>query len=68
MRKIINFRCERCKDEFDFKVGKVKFLMPDVKPLFQNQVTCPACGKLREGQYTLTETGQTNLTEIFMRS
>lgn len=68
MRKIINFRCEHCKDEFDFNVGDVEFLMPDVKPVFQNRVTCPSCGELKEGQYTLTEIGQTDLTKIFMNT
>lgn len=70
MRKIINFRCERCKEEFDCKVGNVEFDIiddgKDVKPVFQNPITCPNCGVLKKGQYTLTEIGQTDLTAIFM--
>lgn len=62
----INFKCKKCKKEFDCEVGKISFGM---RLGFEKEVICPNCGKLKtekQGcELELTEWGQTQVAELY---
>lgn len=64
---VINFRCKRCWDYFDFDVGSISFELVDERPQFENQIKCECCGILTLDEVELTELGQSQLSEIFFR-
>lgn len=63
----INFKCKKCKRVFDFDVGKISFELVDERPQFENQIKCSHCGALTLDEVELTEIGQTELTEIYLK-
>ena len=63
----INFKCKKCRKVFDFDVGKVSFQLVDDRPQFENEINCPHCGPLTLDEVELTEIGQTELTEIYLK-
>lgn len=63
---IINFKCKKCKSEFDCEVGKITF--PDnidEKLIFEKNVICPKCNIITIDETELTELGQTQVSEIY---
>lgn len=64
---LINFKCKKCRQIFDYDVGKITFsLKVDSRPKFKNNVKCPNCGVLTLDDLELTELGQTQLTDFFL--
>lgn len=63
----INFKCKKCRKVFDFDVGKISFKLVDDRPQFENEINCPHCGPLTLDEVELTEIGQTELTEIYLK-
>lgn len=62
----INFKCTTCKDVFDFNVGKISINAMNYRPDFENKIICPNCGVRTIDQVTLTEMGQSQMTEVTM--
>jgi DNA-directed RNA polymerase subunit RPC12/RpoP len=62
----LNVKCSGCKKTFTFDVGEISFPPSKDEPDFEKEVSCPNCGQLKRGEYTLTEVGQSQLTEIFL--
>ncbi|MDI6738581.1 MAG: hypothetical protein QME12_08805 [Nanoarchaeota archaeon] len=62
----INFKCKKCRKEFDCEVGKITFGM---RLSFEKDVICPHCGKLKTEEQSceleLTEWGQTQVAELY---
>ncbi len=63
---VINFRCRKCNSIFDSNVGKITFPRNGQRPIFEKDIICPKCGVISIDKILLTETGQTQLTEIHM--
>lgn len=72
----INFYCKKCKIDFDINVGLIDFGDDedmDAIVKFSNTIECPKCHAKYTGEnddftkyFELTETGQGQLTEIYM--
>ena len=62
-RIIINFKCTKCKKEFDCDVGTVSVDIKTYRPKFTNKIICPRCGERTIDGVLLTEQGQGQLTE-----
>jgi hypothetical protein len=60
---IINFKCTKCKKEFDCDVGTVSIDIKTYRPKFTKKVICPRCGERTIDAVLLTELGQSQLTE-----
>lgn len=58
----INFKCTSCKKIFDSEVGNVSIDEKAMRPVFENDINCPSCGKRSMDEVLLTELGQTQLT------
>lgn len=56
---IVNFKCGKCKANYNFEVGK-----PDIdkkyKLVFEKNPICPKCGAV--GKELLSELGQSQMT------
>jgi len=63
---IINIRCRKCSSIFDSNVGKITFPKDGQRPIFENDIVCPKCGVISIDKIFLTETGQTQLTQLHM--
>ncbi|MCH7728555.1 MAG: hypothetical protein IH991_19045 [Planctomycetes bacterium] len=61
---VINFKCKKCRREFDGDVGKVTFPPEAMRPVFEKEITCPRCGTLTMNDVELTEFGQTQMTQL----
>ncbi len=61
---ILNFKCKNCGTTFDFNVGKITF---GNKLSFENSVLCIKCGLVEIDDLELTELGQTQVAELFLR-
>ncbi|HJH28284.1 MAG TPA: hypothetical protein C5S51_01095 [Methanosarcinaceae archaeon] len=61
---ILNLKCKKCGTAFDFNVGKVTF---GNKLSFENSVSCIKCGLVEIDDLELTELGQTQVAELFLR-
>ncbi len=61
---IINFECKTCHGEFDSDVGAITFT-PD--PEFEALPNCPRCGQRDKNGVWLTEMGQSQMTEAFLK-
>ena len=59
----INFECKKCKVEFNCDVGKIEIDEEKLRPIFENDIICPVCGKRSIDGVFLTELGQTQMTE-----
>lgn len=73
-RNIINFLCLHCEESFNQDVGKINFETLDGTPEFGNRIICKRCGASDEGKgedfskhFELTEEGQGQLTELFLK-
>ncbi len=64
----LNFECSKCKRVFSSDVGEISFPPSKDEPDFEKEANCPNCGELKRGEYTLTEIGQSQLTEIFLHT
>lgn len=66
----INFKCIKCGRIFDCDVGRIVFppAVPNMRPKFERDIQCNNCGLLTMDDVELTETGQTQLTELFFKS
>lgn len=64
---IINFKCKGCGDEFFYNVGEVKFVVGEERPRFEKEIWCKRCGKRTLDEVELTEIGQTQLTELYLK-
>ncbi len=62
---IINFKCKRCDEVFDFDVGTINFELVNERPQFEHEIECPNCGGLTLDEVELTELGQSQLTELW---
>lgn len=62
----LNFKCKKCRKEFDSDVGGVSFPIEEERPHFEKDIICPICGILSMDEVELTELGQTQLTAIYM--
>jgi rubredoxin len=60
----INFKCKKCGGIFDYDVGDVGIDKNTFSPQFENEISCPSCGKRTIDDVLLTELGQGQLTEI----
>jgi len=69
IKSIINFKCVKCGEEFDFDVGRITFppATPDMRPKFEKEIVCKNCGILSMDDVELTELGQGQLTELFLK-
>lgn len=61
---VINFKCKKCGEIFNFDVGKISFELVDERPQFENEIKCENCGLLTLDEVELTELGQSQLTEL----
>jgi DNA-directed RNA polymerase subunit RPC12/RpoP len=59
----INFKCKKCRKIFDTDVGKISIDEKTMRPIFSKGINCPKCGKRTMDEVTLTELGQSQLTE-----
>lgn len=59
----INFKCKKCRKEFDCDVGKIGINENTIRPNFEKPIVCPQCGKRTIDEVLLTELGQSQLTE-----
>ena len=59
----VNFECKKCGGIFDCDVGSVGFDENTFRPQFENDISCPSCGKRSIDQVLLTELGQGQLTQ-----
>ena len=59
----------KCGEEFDFDVGRIVFAMttPNMRPKFEKEIKCKKCGVLSLDDVELTELGQGQLTELFLK-
>lgn len=64
---IIHFKCKGCGDEFNYDVGEVKFPLEEERPRFEKEIWCKRCGKRTLDEVELTEIGQTQLTELYLK-
>ena len=60
---IINFKCIQCNKVFNCDIGNVSLSNNSFRPQFENDITCPFCGKRSVDEVLLTELGQSQLTE-----
>ena len=60
---IINFKCKKCRKEFNCDVGKISLNNEEMRPVFEKNIICPSCGKLSINEVLLTELGQSQMTE-----
>ena len=63
---IINFKCLKCKKEFDCEMGKIGIDEETWRPDFENPIVCPKCGTKTIDEVHLTELGQSQMTEATM--
>jgi len=61
---ILNLKCKRCGKTFDFNVGKIVF---GNKLSFENKIFCTECGLVEIDDLELTELGQTQVAELYLR-
>jgi hypothetical protein len=59
----INFRCKKCRTEFDCEMGKIGINQTTMRPDFERPIVCPRCGERTMDEVLLTELGQSQLTE-----
>lgn len=59
----INFECKKCGNIFDCDVGAVGIDNATFRPQFENDISCPKCGKCTIDEVMLTELGQGQLTK-----
>ncbi len=59
----INFECKKCHGIFDCDVGNVGVNENTFRPQFENDISCPSCGKRTIDDVLLTELGQEQLTQ-----
>jgi len=64
----LNFKCKKCKRDFDCDVGKISFPPGEERPRFEKSIICPRCGTRTMDEVELTELGQTQLTEAYFAS
>lgn len=59
---IINFKCKKCREKFNYDVGEISFaplkVDIDARPRFEREIVCENCGKLTLDEVELTELGQ----------
>lgn len=60
----INFECKKCHKEFNCNVGKISLPDDSMYPVFEKDIVCPICGKLKTDDVFLTELGQSQMTEV----
>ncbi len=60
---VINFECKKCGGIFDCDVGNVGVNENTYRPQFENDISCPSCGKRSIDDVLLTELGQGQLTQ-----
>ena len=63
---IINFKCKKCKMAFNSDVGKISINEQTMRPDFELDIDCPNCGKRTIDGVTLTELGQSQMTDATM--
>lgn len=63
---IINFKCKKCGQEFNYDVGKINFELVNQRPQFEREMQCNSCGELTLDEVELTEFGQSQLTELYL--
>jgi len=56
---IVNLRCEKCRNVYDFEVGKVRE-DANWNLVFEHTTVCPNCGA--KDKDLLTEKGQSQMT------
>lgn len=65
---IINLKCKKCKETFDSDVGKVTHPTKiGGYPVFEKDVVCSNCGRLKLKEVELTELGQSQMTESYLQ-
>ena len=63
----MNFRCKKCKDEFDCEIGKTAFPNNiDEKLSFEKEIVCPNCGIIKVDEAELTEIGQSDASALYL--
>ncbi|MBA7540894.1 hypothetical protein ES705_33197 [subsurface metagenome] len=63
---VINFKCTKCKRVFNSDVGKISINEQAMRPNFEFDIDCPNCGKRSIDEVTLTELGQSQMTDATM--
>ena len=58
----INFKCKKCRKEFDCDVGKIGVNEETMRPNFEKPIVCPRCGNRTIDEVLLTELGQSQMT------
>lgn len=58
--------CKGCREEFDYDVGEVTFIVGEQRPRFERELRCRRCGKRSLDDIELTEVGQSQLTLIYL--
>ena len=68
---ILNFKCLKCHQEFDFDVGEIDFdNMINNRPQFENSILCSNCNLtlvVGNQEVELTELGQTQIGNEFFK-
>jgi len=59
----INFECKKCGGIFNCDIGTVGVDEKTFRPQFENDISCPSCGKRSIDDVLLTELGQGQLTQ-----
>jgi len=59
----INFKCKKCRKEFDCDVGKIGINEKTMRPNFEKPIVCPQCGNRTIDEVLLTELGQSQMSE-----
>jgi hypothetical protein len=62
----INFKCKKCRREFDCEMGQIRINEVTMRPDFEKPIVCPRCGRRTMEKVLLTELGQSQMTEATM--
>ena len=65
---VINFKCKKCRQEFDRELGKIGINQQTMRPDFEKPIICPRCGERNLDEVLLTELDQGQMTMATMDS
>ena len=57
---IIDFKCKKCRKEFNCDVGKISLNNEEMRPVFEKNIICPSCGKLSINEVLLEKEHKQN--------
>jgi len=60
---ILNFKCVKCNNEFDFNAGKISNFV-NKRFIMENEPTCPLCGNTEEANIIVSEKNDSKIQEL----